>query len=73
MWTYVNMRANQNEEAVVPDRSGAGKSVKARGETHLCNRNIDLHIWWQLQIRLETSHHGNQQMNGGQGAFVVDD
>ncbi|GAA6223932.1 gamma-parvin [Lates japonicus] len=36
------------------------------------SHNFDLHIRRQIQFRLETSHHGNQQMNSGQKVFVVD-
>jgi len=48
------------------------KRAKAQAETHFHNYNFNLHIR-QIQFRLETSHHGNQQMNCGQKVFAVDD
>lgn len=48
-------------------------SAKARPETHFHNYNFNLDIRWQIHFRLETSHHGNQQMNSGQRVFVVND
>lgn len=49
------------------------KRAEARAETHFHNYNFNLHVWWQIQFRLETSRHGNQEMNSGQKVFVVDD
>lgn len=41
------------------------KGAEAGAETHLHRHNFDLHIRRQLHFRLETLHHGNQQMNSG--------
>lgn len=49
-----------------------GRSADDRG-AHLYNNDLNLHVCRQIQLGLETFHHGNQQMNGGQEVFVVDD
>lgn len=50
-----------------------GKSVEDQCGAHLHNNDLNLHVGRQIQFGLETFHHGNQQMNGGQEVFVVDD
>lgn len=52
-----------------------GKSVEVQIKcgAHLHNNDLNLHVRRQIQFGLETFHHGNQQMNGGQEVFVVDD
>lgn len=52
---------------------GAEEEEEEEAETHFYNCNFNLHIRWQIQFRLKASRHGNQQMNGGQKVFVVDD
>lgn len=52
--------------------AGSGRQVKVE-KAHLHNHHFNLHVRRQLQLGLESFHHGNQQMNGGQEVFVVDD
>lgn len=40
---------------------------------HLHNHDFNLKVRRQIQFGLESFRHGNQQMNGGQEVFVVDD
>ena len=54
-------------------QQGVFKTEIWTNKTHFHNDNFNLHIRWQIQFRLERSHHGNQQMNSGQKVFVVDD
>lgn len=49
------------------------KAPKIIPEAHLHNHDFNLHVRRQIQFGLESFHHGNQQMNGGQEVFVVDD
>lgn len=40
--------------------------------THFHHYNFHLHIHWQIHFRLETPHHGNQQVKSRQQVFAVD-
>lgn len=55
----------------MPQDGTGGRMGKAG--THFQHHDFHLHIGWQIHFRLETPHHGNQQVNSRQQVFVVDD